>query len=246
MNNFLKKFKAKKNLEFIKSNNSKGLISKGEFIWMFGTKYQTLTDSSSDQTILRDEKGVRVAVPTEGLMKLIEQGLINKGSYLRKAEGEVSDNKPSDSKKISTDGRSAEGFPLNTIRNGRIKVSMNPSKWVDYHSGHSYDTHNSDKEHVRGDMPEVKKHVDKLMDRVKSEIHPKDDNKIRTQMEKVVGEMIRQKHVKEHGPEARKQGQGDPKILSDSHQFRKDSVKFEVNKLKMLLQESKQRKKDGK
>lgn len=40
-------------------------------------------------------------------------------------------------------GTKDRGFPIGTIHNGRQKVSSNPSKWVELHSGKSYDEHNS-------------------------------------------------------------------------------------------------------
>ena len=43
----------------------------------------------------------------------------------------------------NTSQTKSEEFPVGTIRNGRQKISMKPSKWVDVSTGKSYDDHKS-------------------------------------------------------------------------------------------------------
>ena len=69
-----------------------------------------------------------------------------------------------------------ESFPVGSIRNGRKKVQMQPSKWVNVNTGHGYDNYDSphDSFHSVDSHPELKAKKSQIMGSVKNHMRSDD------------------------------------------------------------------------
>ena len=67
-------------------------------------------------------------------------------------------------------------FPVGTIRNGRQKVSSQPSRWVDVSTGKSYDNHHqpTHEHHKHEDHNELKNIKEAAMSKLKDHIYSDD------------------------------------------------------------------------
>lgn len=112
------------------------VLEKGSKLNMFGCVY-TITNSDDKVTLLLDEAGTRLALPSHKLQLLLKCGYIRKAGILEKSQMGV---------------MRQNALPVGTVKPDpkggfRKKVSMQPSRWVHLTHGTSHTDHASPAQH---------------------------------------------------------------------------------------------------
>lgn len=220
MLNFVKKQKLKKSIE----GYSERLVS-GDQLLMFNNKYKVMSTKKSGQVLLKDSRDLMMALPEDKLLYLMKKGEIKKlyksngkgGSTLTPQGFIVEQKKPSARMQGQVDASSGKGrvAPLGTVHNGRMKVSMNPSKWVDVQSGHSHDHHTEGEQH--GDLH----HQDDLTQAhrfhrtIMLKAHPDDHEKLKSMINEWHGHRRRYQNIIEVRKGMTEGGKALPKWLNE-------------------------------
>lgn len=156
--NFLKDQKLEKALEEL--NN-------GDRIIAYNNTYKVLSKRGTSQVIMKDIKDIPIAMPLSRVKDLMKKGVFQKliksnGKVISpeaQAKLKVSAPKPTTPRQAAMAERAAgtqskKEVPVGTVHGGRMKISMNPSRWVDIQSGHSFHAHDHPDPHEPLHHPE--------------------------------------------------------------------------------------------
>lgn len=135
---FIKDFKISKSLK-----DDLVEFGEGDQISMFSNVYKVMSPKGADQVILRDNKDIMFSMHKKKLAVLMKKNAAQ--MLFKSAPGSAATPKAPSSGGGQGKGKIA---PLNTVHNGRMKVQMNPPKWVDVQSGQAHNHHSGDDKHA--------------------------------------------------------------------------------------------------
>jgi hypothetical protein len=172
---FLNKFLKEK--ELIKSN---GIPPQNGRISMYNNDYRILTKADSKICILQDTHGNRIALPSEKILKMLDEGLAQSPDVIKKASV------PGASKPIAASpktGANPRAFPIGTVHNGRKKVGE--GVWVSISSGQTHSDHSGDQQKDFSTTQSAAQ-VKQFMTRIKGKTDSKDHGEIQVRVEEVI------------------------------------------------------------
>lgn len=142
---------------------------KGDLLSMFDNLYEVISTRGGKQTLLKDNKNLTFAIPTNKLKLLL------KNEHARRMY------KSTNGEQVSTVA------PLYTVHNNRMKVQMDPPKWVDVNEGRSYDA--ADSEHSHHDLHHEADlaNAEKFHRTIATRAHQDDHDKLRKLVTKFIG-----------------------------------------------------------
>ena len=147
-----------KQKDFIKDRLAKARpveeLGKGDSITMFNNAYKVVSPRGSSIVMLQDTKDLTFAMPANRVQFLMNKNLVKKmykaadDSFEDKAEKALPPSTPAKSATPSVGDGKGKVAALYTVHNGRMKVQMNPPKWVHVQTGKSHNSaKEEDKEH---------------------------------------------------------------------------------------------------
>lgn len=254
MNEFIKKHKMQKVLEKCKHLS----LFKGDRYSVFSAMYEVCTEPT-DEVILKDQFNNKIAIPKKKLFGLIKSGLAQKVGNIYKAGGGVpkmggtqasssgntaapASAKASGAAKPETGSSNTRSFPVGTIHNGRKKVSDNPSKWVDMHSGDSFDDHKTSEKHETR-TPDTKKAVSGFMNKVSHKLHPADVKGVEEKLHKFIEAKAKVNNMMQAANRDSKQEGGFNSVMKQVHKKHDEVAKLK-SEFVQTVKESMQRKKE--
>ncbi len=241
---FIQKFKMEKLLAKSKAEQ----LKKGDKYSMFSSVYEICTESAMGEIILKDQYENKIAVSSSKFKQLVKSGIAEKTTMSKAAPqftGDPTAPKPKLSsaadKKLSA-GAALRGAPVGTIHNGRQKVSADPSKWVELHTGHSYDQHNSpDKQSTR--HPDAVAQVKDFMGKIANKVAKADLPRLEEHLHQYLDAKQKSDNIMQAGN--RSQGTDQQAKVPSVHEFHDKAQKIRSEFIQ-AVKNSIARKKDGK
>lgn len=165
------------------SKRNKFELDKGDTVTLFNNTYKVLSAKGSEQTLLQDVKGVNFSMPHKKLEFLLSRSLAKSTS------AELSPTEFVNAKKKALGVAKGQVAPLYTVYKGKMKVSMEPAKWVHTGTGKSYDgpemedaAHHHDLHHA-ADLD----HALKFHKNIMTKTHPEDHDRLKKMVNEYLG-----------------------------------------------------------
>lgn len=143
-------------------------------------------------------------------------------------------------------GGKDRGFPIGTVRNGRMKVSANPSKWIDQKNGSSHKDETSGKAHSLEDHTQVIDFFHKVTSKMKLTMSSEDASKASDLLRNYLDKKIAAKNLMKTANTESSATQGAP-TSTDKNTYFQASQKAEEAKTALMrhIQSTKKSPKGG-
>ena len=211
-------------------------LGKGDSLLMFNNEYKVVSPKGSKQIILQDKKDLMIAVPSNKIKFLLNKGHIQK---LRKSNGNgksvltpqgfiAEQKKPTD--RVQAQAEASSGVrtkaQVGEIRNGRMKVSENPSKWVHVQTGRSFSAHDAEDHHHDLHHPDDLATAHKFHRNIMQKTHPEDHSKLKKMIDEYLGHHRSLKNIHLVNRHVTKQGGKAPStFLNNAHSLSEERDK---------------------
>lgn len=233
-NDFAKKHKINKAIE-----KSDIMIGEGDSLAMGKCMYKVLSPKGASQTILEDERGLKVAIPSNKIKLLVKAGIarryFNDGFDIYKAKSVGMQSSPPNMAK-------QKGVPVGTMRQDRDghwrkKVSDNPPTWVHMASGTAHPNAEGSEQHHSLLHDESRRQAVRVHMKIMRHADEKDQENLKKKFKEYINELSAFKNlVRAHNmQELDEKGKRLPKaVIPKSTQ---DSIYAKQEKAEKLLKE---------